>query len=39
MADMLAARVTEIHGEILPSDFDDLPGSEPPMAYPISNVK
>ena len=39
MADMLAAGVTEIHGEILPSDFDDLAGSEAAMPYPISNVE
>jgi hypothetical protein len=39
MADLFAAGVTEIHREILPSDFDDLAGSEPPMAHPISDVK
>jgi hypothetical protein len=39
MADLFAAGVTEIHREILPGDFDNLPGPEAAMVHPISDVK
>ncbi len=33
MADLFAPSVTEIHGEVLPGDFDNLAGSEPAMEH------
>lgn len=39
MANLFAPGVTEIDGEVLPGDFDDLAGSEAAMAHPISNMK